>query len=67
MSVQNAEIRLKKALQEWEKALDTITKLTRDNDEQTIYQMMQLERIKWNKLGAARHEYKEAVLESIGR
>jgi hypothetical protein len=67
MSVQNAEIRLKKAQQDWEKALDTITKLTRANDEQTIHQMIQYERIKWHEMGAARHEYRKAVLESIGR
>jgi hypothetical protein len=67
MNLDNAKIRLNKSRQEWEKALEAITVLTRFDHDETIRQRMASERVMWRRLDAARHEVIQAKLESIGR
>jgi hypothetical protein len=67
MNLDNAKIRYEKARQDWERALELITVLTRFDHDETIRQRMASERVMWRRLDAARHEVIQAKLEAIGR
>jgi acyl-CoA reductase-like NAD-dependent aldehyde dehydrogenase len=67
MDKENAEHRLKNAQHAHSLALHIVKSLTRSDSDKTIEQAKRDERDAWHKLSAARREFVEACLESIGR